>query len=633
MREGRTFLAVDCGAGTLKLAEFEITPEGDLRLRQFGVKPLGPEGAQESKREAVLTRALKELLAEKGLRGKPVNICAPAFGVFSKFVKLPPVESGKVSQMIRYEAQQNVPFPLEECVWDFQILGSAGGEELEVFLVATRRDVVDGLYRAMDGAGLKPQLVDAAPAALCNAFRYNYPDLEGCSLLVDIGAKTTNVLLFEKDRFFHRSVNVGANTVTQEFATEAKLPWAEAERFKVTEGFVGLGGAYEEPDNPRQAAISKIARQFMTRLHIQINQTIQYYRTQHGGSAPQRVFLAGGASIMTYTAQFFAEKMNLPVEYFNPFRNVQIAPEVNLEELSSVAHSLGEVVGVGLRNLARCPLEFNLMPPALRRWQQFNEKKPYFVAALLSLSVVVFLMGYLFGKLAKVKRGELAETMKTIEPLQRREARFNREMEMLRALQRQADQLTTWLEYRCYWVDLCAELRRVLIRTEERASQQFRTPTGIWIERMASSPGRILRLRGLGGPEIPGLSPEMRWRLGLGAPETDVGVAPQTAFERPAIPPGEGPVMQGLETTQPAIEIPTNEVSTVTLVCRAVSCQDVDASANTQIAFAFLNELRNSPLTDTNSAATDFQGNLGPEEPDGTFTFTINWKLRNPLKF
>ncbi len=81
---------------------------------------------------------------------------------------------------------------------------------------------------------------------------------------------------------------------------------------------------------------------------------------------------------MPYTAQFFAEKLNIPVEYFNPLRNVQIDPSVNLEELARVAHSLGEVVGLGLRNLAHCPVEMNLMPESTLRWQAFNERKPYF---------------------------------------------------------------------------------------------------------------------------------------------------------------------------------------------------------------------------------------------------------------
>ena len=72
-----------------------------------------------------------------------------------------------------------------------------------------------------------------------------------------------------------------------------------------------------------------------------------------------------------------------PVEYFNPFRNVQIDPSVSLEELARVAHSLGEVVGLGLRNLANCPVEMNLMPESTLRWQAFNEKKPYFIATVV----------------------------------------------------------------------------------------------------------------------------------------------------------------------------------------------------------------------------------------------------------
>ena len=222
-------------------------------------------------------------------------------------------------------------------------------------------------------------------------------------MLLDIGAKTSNLLFFEKGKVFSRSINLGANAITQDFANEAKLKFDDAEKIKIAEGFVSLGGAYEEPENPHQAAISKIARQFMTKLHIQVNQTIQFYRGQQGGSAPQRLFLSGGASIMPYTAQFFAEKLNVPVEYFNPFRNVQIDPAVNLEELARVAHSLGEVVGLGLRNLAHCPVEMNLMPESTLRWRAFNEKKPYFLATVFSLVLVAFAVGFLFQKLAAVQ--------------------------------------------------------------------------------------------------------------------------------------------------------------------------------------------------------------------------------------
>src|SRR5258706_7350447 len=467
MLNTKSFLAVDFGAGSLKLAEFEVNEAGGLRLKQYGIKSLGAEGSQESTREATIQKALQGLLTEKGIKAKNVNVCAPGFHVFSKFVKLPPVDASKVTQIIQYEAQQNVPFPLAEVVWDYQILGSAPSGELEVLLVAIKADIVEGLFRTVESSGLRLQLADVSPAALCNAFRYNYGDLEDCTMLLDIGAKTSNLLFFEKGKVYSRSINLGANSITQDFANESKLPFAEAEKKKISEGFVSLGGAYEEPENAHQAAISKIARQFMTRLHIQVNQTMQFYRGQQGGSAPQRLFLSGGASLMPYTAQFFAEKLNVPVEYFNPFRNVDIDPSVNLEELARVAHSLGEVVGLGLRNLAHCPVELNLMPDSTLRWQAFNQKKPYFMFTVFSLVLVAFAVGYLFEKLAQSKEAEIKELEPKVQQIQVKYDAFKRVYSKLQATQKEADQVTTWLEQRYYWGDVVTQLREVLIRSED----------------------------------------------------------------------------------------------------------------------------------------------------------------------
>src|SRR5678816_2854682 len=147
MLNTKTFLAVDFGAGTLKMAEFEVNEAGGLRLKQYGFKTLGAEGAQEATREATILKALNAMIAEKSIKAKAVNVCTPGFHVFSKFVKLPPVDASKVTQIIQYEAQQNVPFPLEEVVWDYQILGTTPNGELEVLLVAIKSDVVENLSK------------------------------------------------------------------------------------------------------------------------------------------------------------------------------------------------------------------------------------------------------------------------------------------------------------------------------------------------------------------------------------------------------------------------------------------------------------------------------------------------------
>src|SRR2546423_2899591 len=490
MLNTNAFLAVDFGAGSLKVAEFEVNEAGGLRLKQYGLKFLGAEGAQESTREATILKALQAMLSEKSIKAKTVNVCAPGFHVFSKFVKLPPVDAGKVTQIIQYEAQQNVPFPLAEVVWDYQILGTTPGGELEVLLVAIKADIVEGLFRVTESAGLHLQVADVSPAALCNAFRYNYGDLEDCTMLLDIGAKTSNLLFFEKGKVFSRSINLGANSITQDFANEAKLKFDAAEKLKIDEGFVSLGGAYEEPENPHQAAISKIARQFMTRLHIQVNQTMQFYRGQQGGSAPQRLFLSGGASIMPYAAQFFAEKLNVPVEYFNPLRNVQIDPGINLEELARSAHSMGEVVGLALRNLAHCPVELNLMPDSTLKWQAFNQKKPYFIASVFSLVVGVLAIGFLFDKLAGVKDEELKKVEPQVADQQRKSDQFKAAHTTLKKAQQDVNQTVNWLDDRYYWADVLTELRMAIMRAEDVSGAKFRTqstPPNIWVEQITTA--------------------------------------------------------------------------------------------------------------------------------------------------
>jgi type IV pilus assembly protein PilM len=671
LKTTKSFLAVDFGAGTLKLAEFEVTEAGGLRLKQFGIKTLGAEGSQATKRDAVVRKALSELVSELGIKAKPVNVCAPGVDVFSKFVKLPPVEAGKVSQMVQYEAQQNVPFPLQETVWDYQILGTTAGGELEILLVAIKSDVIEGLFKVVDESGLKLQLADVSPASLCNAFRYNYPDVEECCMLLDIGAKTTNVLFFEKGKVFARSIALGANSITQDFVSETKKGWAFAEEFKLKEGFVSLGGAYEEPENPQQAALSKIARQFMTRLHIQVNQTMQFYRGQQGGGMPQRLYLAGGASIMTYTLQFFQEKLNVPVEYFNPFRNVEFDSAVNLEDLSRSAHAMGEVVGLGLRNLAQCPVELNLMPKSTRRLQAFNQKKPYLVATVFCIMLVVFAMGYLFNQLAVEKQATIEKLEEDIKPLEARANRFKNVLKDFKDTRAEADQLAEWMTQRRYWALVFEELRRMLTQTEAAIAQKNKgADTGVWVERFqsfvapdaASASGAFAPVPGAapavaGGPAIPGgMTPEMqarfRRRYGIEAP----GGAPAAPTPPPPPEPGAAPV-PGADPSVPAAPadptlppgVPDAATAaamaatngTVTVEFRAIALADSTGNnQNNQIPFELLKEIMASPLTyghGTNADAKEYhtklEGTVSPvDEQTGTFTFKLLWRLKNPIK-
>lgn len=631
MLKSKSFLAIDLGASTLKVGEFQLNEGGGLLLLQYGFKSLGPEGLQEATREAAIVNALQELLAEKSFAARTASLCAPGYHTFSKFIKLPPVDTSKVTQIIEFEARQNVPFPLEEVVWDYQILGAAPSGELEVLLVAIKREIVEGLVRAIENVGVRVQMVDVSTAALCNAFRYNYPEVEPSSLLLDIGAKTSNLLFFEKGNVYARGINIGANAITADFSKESRLAFADAEQFKVSEGFVSLGGAYEEPDNPQQAAISKIARQVLTRLHIQVNQTIQFYRGQQGGTMPQQLFLSGGASIMPYTAQFFCEKLNFSeaaVVYFNPLKNVQIDPSLNLEDLARGAHSLGEVVGVALRNLAHCPIELNLMPTSSRKRQELSAKKPYFAAALASLVLIVFAWGWFFDRSADAKAEALKKLMEHLGPVIRADPEMKSAMNDLKVASREADQFAEWVDDRFYWVRLLSTLRGSFISVEDKMEKELGAPVGLWVDRFKPIvPGADP----MGGPGGAGLNPNPDPNAAFGgAPPAPPLRGPRDrggrgGFGGPRGFGGPGGLGRGDAT---------NHIQHILLSCRGVNRKTPEKpNANILLAQAVLDQLRSHPdWFDTNE--TRLVGQLGVLDAEElTFSFEVSVKLNRTIAY
>ena len=163
--------------------------------------------------------------------------------------------------------------------------------------------------------------------ALSNAFRYNYSDLNGCSLLIDIGARTTNLVFVEDKRVFSRSIPVGGSTISSSISKEFKEEITVGEKLKLEKGLVGLGGNYAEPDDPTEARISKIVRGTMTRLHAEVARSVSFYRQNQSGGAPVRAYLSGGTVGLPYMVEFFSEKLLMPVELFNSLRNVTVGKQ------------------------------------------------------------------------------------------------------------------------------------------------------------------------------------------------------------------------------------------------------------------------------------------------------------------
>src|SRR3954471_23295687 len=343
MAAATRIISLNLGTHTVGVGEFHSQPNGGLVLDGYRLREVLADPSNESARNTQIAMALREMLAELGIKGGGVNYATAAQSVFARFVKLPAVDEEKIDRIIAFEAQQNVPFPIDEVIWDYQLVGGGTDEQIQVVLVAIKEDLLEAINAAVESAGLRTSIVCVATMALYNAFRYNYSDLPGCSLLVDIGARTTNLLFIEPSKIFSRSVAIGGASVSSAVAKEFGEPFAAAEFRKKRDGLVSLGGAYAEPADPEVARVSKIVRGTMTRLHAEMMRSISHYRAQQQGSAPERLYLCGGSTSTPYMREFFQEKLQVPIEFFNPLRNVAVSEKVDPATVTTSAHLLGEL--------------------------------------------------------------------------------------------------------------------------------------------------------------------------------------------------------------------------------------------------------------------------------------------------
>ena len=444
-------LALDIGASKVVLAEFRAGKSGPLELTNYGIDTVIGDHDSETERMAYIASAIRSLMQEKGIAAAPLLMTISGQAVFPRFVKLPPVTRDKVKQIIQYEAEQNVPFPIDEVVWDYQLIGGTDGE-MNVMLVAVKVENVKRLTDCVVSADLEPEIVDVAPMALYNTVRFNYPELTECAMVLDIGARSSNLIFIEDNRIFSRSIPVAGNAITQEIMKEFEVSFEEAEGLKRELGFVSFGGVYAGPEDERADRISKIVRNVLTRLHAEVNRSINFYRSQQGGSPPAMVLLSGGSSIIPYADTFFQEKLKVEVEYLNPFRQVVIAERLDSDIVSADMHLLSEAVGLGLRRSLSCPVEINLMPPDLVARKIMRGRQPYFAVSGISLVLIMLCLWGSFSSMGEIvdERTDLVKTeIKTLAALNKSldaaaEARQLSE-NRLKALARGVESRTVWL--------------------------------------------------------------------------------------------------------------------------------------------------------------------------------------------
>lgn len=457
MADTQTSVAINIGSQRISMAIFEVSKNGGLVLKGYDSESIVADPAMDASRIAQSRVAIADLASRLKVGKTKARYAISGQAVFTRFVKLPPLQDDNIEQLVTFEAQQHVPFPLNEVVWDYELI--EGATDKEVVIVAIKSDSLDEINTAVNDSGLSTAEVDVAPMALYNAFRSTYGQSEEPILVIDIGAKTSNLLYIEGKRFFTRSIAIGGSAVTAAISKEYNVSFADAEHQKVVNGLVALGGGHTEQLDEAVAALAMVIRNALSRLPAEIARTTNYYRSQHAGSAPRRVLLAGGGANLPYTLEFFQEKLNLPVEYFNPVRNLSIGKGVDPAVVQREGHMMGELVGLGLRGIGKSEINIDLVPAVVEQARAADRRKPFLIAAAAVLLVGMAIWA-VFQNVAAAKAVDAARTMAeqrdTLAPLKTQiDGLLKREA----ATQQVANAYTSIESDHAFWMDLLAELR------------------------------------------------------------------------------------------------------------------------------------------------------------------------------
>lgn len=455
----RRTIVIDCGASHVGAGAFEFR-NGRLRLDQFAGETFSVPPGREEEWPGALRAALAAVAARLDHRG-PVTVVLPGHLVLTKLVKTPRVDAAKREKVIRFEAQQNIPYALTDVVWSHGVAG-VSDLDLDVMLCAAKTEALDALCASVEAAGFRPRALVPGVRALQAAVADRTSDEP--TLFANLGARSTTLLLLENRRVHARTLALGSQHVTQQLVEMQSCAWAEAEALKTA---------------PRDAVILALAvESFATRLAQEITRSAVHFKHSAGAASPTRIALTGGGAQADGLAELLHAQLKAPVETFDPLASVDVSPRAVEAGAAGFSMRLADLVGGARTYFATDAAAINLLPPRLLAQENTRRRRPWqAIAAVLAAAAFVPPLQYHREWEATLRSKTLALDAE-IAPLRQREARNRENLEKLATLQRQIGALHGVAARRANWQQLFADLQERFVKVED-----------VWLERVQLASG------------------------------------------------------------------------------------------------------------------------------------------------
>ena len=400
---------IEVGSQAIKVMKLARTNTG-VALEDFDVLPFKQVLTTPDLNVEEAIRVNLESLAQKHDFDKSqVVVSVPGNLAFARFAKLPPIESSKVKSMVAYEAQQQIPFPIDEVEWDYHVFEEEDSPDIEVGIFAITKEKVARFLSNYRSVGVRVDTLTLSSVAVYNAFAYGNetPD-EDNTVYLDIGTSSTDIIVVDSGRIWLRTIQLGGNNFTEALMKQFKISFAKAEKLKLEAG-----------TSKYAKQIYQAMRGVFNELVTEIQRSLGFYTSLNRDAELTKIVGVGSTWKLPGLQKYLKKNLQMEVTRPDNFSALEVEDR-RAAEFSSVAVNMATAFGLALQGLGMSVVDANILPQSVLQQRMWQAKRPAFAAAAACVAVapligagVMLMTGSNYDSALGEVEGEIKATLST----------------------------------------------------------------------------------------------------------------------------------------------------------------------------------------------------------------------------
>jgi type IV pilus assembly protein PilM len=336
-------VGLDLGSSTIKAVQVRQLKKG-VQLLNFGIEPVPPQSIVDGSvmNSGAVAEAISSLFAKLKIRQKEVALAISGHSVIIKKITVPAMTQEELEEQIQWEAEHHIPFAKDDVELDHQILGETGQNQMEVLLVAAKKEIITDYASLVREASLNPVVVDVAAFSLQNCFELNYGVSDKTVALVNVGASISTINILQNGvSMFTRDMTIGGNSFTEEIQKHLNVGYEEAEAYK-------CGGSAGDEVVPQE--VDDILRQQAEVMAGEFQRSFDFFLATTADGSIDKIYLSGGSARVPALRKAIETRARIPLEILDPFKGVTVdATRFDMDYVQTQAPMAAVAVGLALR--------------------------------------------------------------------------------------------------------------------------------------------------------------------------------------------------------------------------------------------------------------------------------------------